>query len=132
MHIYVHIYIHIFLFRATPAAYESSWTRGWIRAPAEIYATVMTMPDLSCICDLCCSCNNTGSLTHLARLGIKSHLHGHYVRFLTHWATMGTLCTTIFKFLFEWLNSCLLLWIDHRPTIITGNWLIWFLNKPNI
>ena len=38
---------------AAPGAYGSSWVRGWIRAAAGAYATAMTTPDPSCICDLC-------------------------------------------------------------------------------
>ena len=38
---------------ATPAAYGSSQTRGWIQAVAEAYATVTATPDPSHICKLC-------------------------------------------------------------------------------
>ena len=47
----------------------------WIRAESETYTA---------------SCGNTGSLTTEWGQGSNPHLHGHFVRFLTHWATMGT------------------------------------------
>ena len=36
------------------------------------------------------ACSHSGSLTHWVRPGIKPYPHGHYVGFLTRWATMGT------------------------------------------
>ena len=76
-----------FFFTVTPAAYGSSWSRGWIRTAAEACATVMAMLDMSHICDLWCSLGQywlgtqVWSLTHWVRPGIKP------VGFLTHWAT---------------------------------------------
>ena len=35
-------------------------------------------------------CSSTGSLTHWERPGLNPHPHEHCVRFLTHWATVGT------------------------------------------
>ena len=40
------------LFRAVHVAYAGSQARGWIAAIALVYTTAITMPDLSCICDL--------------------------------------------------------------------------------
>ena len=75
------------LFTATSEAYGSSQARGWIRAAAAAYAKTTATPDLSHICDLHHSCSNAGSLTQVSNL----HPHRHYVRFLTCWATVGTL-----------------------------------------
>ena len=47
-------YIYFF-FSAAPAAYGSSQARRLIRAAAEAYATAMTTPGLSFICELCYS-----------------------------------------------------------------------------
>ena len=72
-------------------AHGSSRARGRIGAAAADYATAIATPDLSCICnsnpgyklhlqqqpwiwaasETTCSCNNSRSLTHWARPGIK-------------------------------------------------------------
>ena len=80
-----------FFFRAIPVAYEISQARGWIRAIAASYTTGTAAPDLNHISNLhhSTACSNVGSLTHWARSGIL-YTHGHYVGFLTFWATMGT------------------------------------------
>ena len=44
-----------FLFTAAPEACGSSQARGQIEAAAEAYTTATATPDLSCICNLCCS-----------------------------------------------------------------------------
>ena len=59
-------WIFFFLFTVPPAVYESSQAMGRIRATAT--ATL----DLSLICELCCSLQQAGSLTHCARPGIES------------------------------------------------------------
>ena len=82
--------LFLFLLRATHVAY-GSWARGsnpsyrcWptpqpqkhqIRALSTTHTTAY---------------GNAGPLTHWVSPGIKWHPHGHYVRFLTHWATKGT------------------------------------------
>ena len=69
----IFIILFFFPFMATPVAYESSWARGQIgpAAEAEANATTIATPDLSRICDLCCTCGNAGSLTHWERPGIE-------------------------------------------------------------
>ena len=77
--------IFVFLFKVTPAAHESSWARGWIRAVAPV-------------CNH--SCSNVRSEMRLWPMlhsqpteqgqGSKQHPHRDHVRFLTCWATTGT------------------------------------------
>ena len=83
-----HLSNFLFLFRAAPVAYESSQSRGWIRATAS---------------SLCHSHSNAGSKLHLwprpqlmamellnpLSQGWNLHPQGT-ITFLTHWATMGT------------------------------------------
>ena len=71
-----------FYFMATPVAYESSGTSGRIRAAA------------ACLCH---GHSNTKSLTTGQDQESNLHPHGHYVRFLTHGATMGTLPRLFFS-----------------------------------
>ena len=62
----------LFLFKVVPTAYGSSQARGWIRVASVTYAA---------------ACDNTVSLTHWARPGIKHTSSWILVRFLTHRAT---------------------------------------------
>ena len=93
-------YSFFFLFMAVSAAYGSSQARGQIGAELLAYATAPATLDPSCVCDLHCSCGNTGSLTHQARPGIKS-------------TSSGTLCWVLNQLshnrnskgvIFKWLN----------------------------
>ena len=54
------------------------------------HATATTMPDLSLICDLCCSLHQCRFLAYWMRPGIKLSSSWILVRLLTHWATEGT------------------------------------------
>ena len=56
---------------AAPLAYGSSWARGQIRATAEANATATATPDLSRICDLCCSLCQCWILDPLSEAGIE-------------------------------------------------------------
>ena len=78
--------MHIFLFRAAPAAHGSSQARGLIGAAAAAY-TIAT------------ACDNAGSLTHWAKLGVEPASLRILVGFLTHWTTMGIpkVCTLFLK-----------------------------------
>ena len=58
-----------FFFRATPAAYGSSQTRGW--------TTATTTPDLNRICDLPCSLQQHQILTPLSEARDQSNQHPH-------------------------------------------------------
>ena len=69
----------------------------------QAYATATAMADLSLICDLHHSSHNAASLTHWARPGIEPTCSWTQVRFLTHWATMGT--SNFFFFLFAYGSS---------------------------
>ena len=83
------LFAFLFLFRATPAAYGSSWARAWIRVAAVslyhshsgIWAATRTYAT---------ACGNTRALTHRARPGSNQHPYGHSIGFLTHWAAIGT------------------------------------------
>ena len=55
----------------------------------QAYTTATTTLELSHICSLFCS--NIRSLSHWAGEGLNTYPQGHYVGFLTCWATMGTL-----------------------------------------
>ena len=56
------------------------------------YATATVTQDPSCICNLCC--NLLMATLHPFPTewgqGLNLHPYGYYVRFLTHWATIGT------------------------------------------
>ena len=68
-----------------PAAYGSSWVRGWIRAVPEAYITVTAT-----FATYARACSNSRSLIHWVRSGIQPHTHRHHNGFLTYWVTMGT------------------------------------------
>ena len=82
--------LFIYFCRAAPVAYGSSQARGQIRAVAAGYTTATAMPDLSCICDLCCSSRQSQILNPLkgARDQTRILVDAHHVH--DHWATMGT------------------------------------------
>ena len=63
-----------FLFMATPVAYESSQARSWIRAAAEAYATAITTPDPSLICNLHCSLQYSWILNPLREARDWTHI----------------------------------------------------------
>ena len=69
------IFLFFLLFTATSVAYASFWARGWIGAASVTYPA---------------ACGNAGSLTQWVSQGLNPHPHGDRVRFLTHWAIMGT------------------------------------------
>ena len=98
-----------FLFRATPAAYGSSWARGqirtaaaslpqpqqhWIQAASATYAAV---------------CSNARSLTHWVRSGIKLHPQKDNHGSLTPWATTGTPDLNLFSIVHGGLRSYVVL-----------------------
>ena len=68
------LFIFIFVFIAAPAAYESSWARGWISAAAEGYTTAMATQDPSCICDLHNSLEQDLILNPLSETSDQTHI----------------------------------------------------------
>ena len=75
------LFILCYFFMASPEAYGSSWARDWI----EIHAASPAMLD---------------PLTHWAELRLNLFLHSNgaiAVRFLIHWATVGTPTPLIFN-----------------------------------
>ena len=84
------IYYFIIFLTATSVAYGSSWGRGWVGTAADAYATAMAMPDpqLAAMPD-----------SQPTERGQGSNLHprGHYVGFLTQWATLRTRRWTLFN-----------------------------------
>ena len=80
-----------FLFMAATVAYGISWARGWIGAAAvtslqprqyQIWAMSVTYAS---------SLQQHWILNPLSKaIGLNLHPQGHCVRFLTHWAMMGT------------------------------------------
>ena len=81
LHILANTWGILFLI-AAPAAYGSSWARGWTGAVAEAYTTATATLDPSCICNLCFSLRQ--------RQIHNPHPHRATVRSLTYWATMRT------------------------------------------
>ena len=63
-----------FLFIPTPIAYGSSQARGQIRAAAEAHTTATTPPNLSCICDLCCSLQQHQILNPMSKTRDQTHI----------------------------------------------------------
>ena len=59
---------------------------GWTCGPWKFLSQALNQ---SCSCNLCCSCGNTGFLTHWARPGIQL-VSPWILGFLTHWAIMET------------------------------------------
>ena len=57
---------------ATSAAYGSSPARGGIGAAAEAYATATAMPDLSYICNICCSLQQDWVLNPLSEARVQT------------------------------------------------------------
>ena len=89
--------------RAAPVAYGESEARGLFGAvatsPHQSYSSVGSEPSHS----------NTGSLTHWARPGIEPATSWFLVRFVNHWATMGTPLFLIYLFIYlfiYWLHIC--------------------------
>ena len=99
---------------AAPVVYGSFWARGLIRAATGAYTTTTATPCLTHICDLCCICGNARSLTNWVRSGIKLHPHGHYVGYLTGWATVGTPYQSIFFLIF------MDLYLTYKAVIISS------------
>ena len=64
----------VFLFTATPAAYGSSQPRGPIRATPAAYTTATAMPDLSHVCNLCCSFWQRQILNPLSKARDQTHI----------------------------------------------------------
>ena len=58
-----------------------AYARGQVRAVAEAHATVRATPDLSCICNLCCSLQQCQILNPLRGQESNHHAHGHSVQF---------------------------------------------------
>ena len=76
-----------FLFRATSAAYGSSWARDRIRAPTP---QPQQHPIRAASADYATAHGNAGSSTHWVRPGIEPTFSWTLVGFITHWATTGT------------------------------------------
>ena len=78
------------LFRAVPVVYGGSQARGWIRAVAAglYYATATQDPSTSA--SYTTARDNAGSLTHWTRPRMEPTSSWILVRFVNHWATMGT------------------------------------------
>ena len=92
-----------FLFRATPVAYAYESSRLGVTSELQqsAYTTATAMPDPICICNLYHNFySSTGSLTHWVRPAIKPSSSWTLVRFLTHWATMGTPDISLLFFFF--------------------------------
>ena len=69
------LFLHIYLFsRAIHEAYQSSWTRGWIRAAAEGYVTATPDPHHIHICNLCCSSQQHQILNLLSKARDRTHI----------------------------------------------------------
>ena len=109
-----------FLFRAASAAYGISKAKASNQSCSclPVYATATAMPNLSHICDLHCSLWQHGSLTQWVRLGIKPTSSWILIRFLTCWATMGTLVFIFLMALFAaWLLDHLLKFISPMSSL---------------
>ena len=78
-------------FRAAPAAYESCYARGWIRAVAAGLHPATAMQDLSHICHLHCSSRQCLIFNPLSGPGTVPTSLWIRVRFSALLATMGTL-----------------------------------------
>ena len=94
---------------AAQVAYGSSWARVQIRGAAVVCITAIATPDLSHICDLHSNLWQHWILNPLseARDG-TCILKDTHVRFLTCWATMGTLKISFFILHFVCVCVCLL------------------------
>ena len=57
-------YFTFFIFRATPAAYGSSWVRGQFGAVYANLCHATTAPDPAASVTYTAACGNVGSLTH--------------------------------------------------------------------
>ena len=73
------------ILRAAPEACGGSQARGLLA-----YATATATPDLSWSVTYTTANSNARSLTHWARQGIEPATSWFLVRFVNHWATMGT------------------------------------------
>ena len=78
------------LFRAAPQHMEIPRLGAELELRLPAYATATATLHPSCVCDLTIPHGNTGSLTHWARPGIELAYSWILVRFVNHWATMGT------------------------------------------
>ena len=75
---------------AAPAAYGSSWARGWTGVAAATYTIALATMDPSHICDLCCSLWQHWVLNSWVMSRIEPASLQTLVGFLTHWGTAGT------------------------------------------
>ena len=107
-------FLFFFLFRAAPVAYGNSRTRGWVRAAPAAYATAMALPDLSCLCDLCCSCGNARCLTHWKRPGMKPESSRTLCQFLNSLGHKGN-SSFVLNALPGWVHL-LFGWYCYLPT----------------
>ena len=71
MWVLIGVLLNFLLFVLFSVAYGNSQGRGQIGVAAEVYAEATATLNLSCICDLCHSCNNAWSLTQWMRPGIE-------------------------------------------------------------
>ena len=105
----------LFSFTAAPVTYGSSQTRGQIGAAAvslhhshhQNWAVSATIPQLAAVLD---------PWPTEQGQGLNPNPHGHYVRFLTHWAKTGTLTFNISVILYVTLDtSCQKFCTWHIP-----------------
>ena len=79
-----------FFLTAAGAAYGSSWARGQMRAAAaglyHSHSKAGSQPHLQPTLQLVAM---PDPLPTERDQGLNPHTHGHYVKFLTHWATTG-------------------------------------------
>ena len=102
--LYIYIYIGLFaIFGATPMGYGGSQARDLIGAVAtgvpQSHSNVGSEPHLQPTPQLM---GNTISIIHWARPGIKPAILWFPVRFVNHWAMMGTPFTLSFCAGFTW------------------------------
>ena len=93
-------FIFIFTFRAAPAAYGSSQARVELELQLPAYTIATATLDLSHICYLHCSLQQCQILNPLSKAKDQTHISWILIRFLTHWATVGTPVLFFFLYLF--------------------------------
>ena len=98
-----------FFFRATPAAYGSSWVRGQIGAAAaslcHSHSNARSEPHLQTLTQLVAT---PDPLTHWARPGIEPASSWILVGFLTCWAATGNsnFCLLIYYYYYYYYYYC--------------------------
>ena len=90
---YFHNFILFYFFFLQPHLWHvSSQARGWLNGSCSCWPTPQLWQHWiqAASVPYAAACNSAGSLTHWKMPGIEPYPHRDYVRFLTHWATMGT------------------------------------------